>query len=132
VARKRAAEAGVKLNALRQDAETFEYGSARWDLIVLTYEPFPLADPRYAERLMRALKPGGLLVIETFASDAGEATRRPVDLNPAALLRAFQSLRIRRFEDTEGISDWANRSPGNDSQEKPGPTRIVRLVAEKQ
>lgn len=41
VARKNAARAGVKINAIRETDEAFDYGISQWDLIVFMYEPFP-------------------------------------------------------------------------------------------
>lgn len=120
IARKNAAYAGVKLNAVHKSNETFDYGTAQWDLIVITYEPFPVSDEAYVRRVQNALRPGGLLVIESFASSAGSANRKPVDIDPEQLLRAMAAFRIRRFEDTEDIADWTLQK-----------TRLVRLIAEK-
>jgi hypothetical protein len=61
-----------------------------------------------------------LLVVESFASDRSARTRRPVDLDPAELLRLFQSYRIIRFEDVDEVSEW-----------DPHVTRLVRLLAQK-
>jgi len=59
-------------------------------------------------------------VIESFASDATARGRRPVDIDPAELRRAFAEFRIVRFEDAEEVPDW-----------DPQKTRLVRMVAEK-
>ena len=120
VARAQAARAGVALNPIVADAARFDYGRDAWDLIVITYGPGFIGDAPFAERLKSALRPGGLLVIESFASDRSAATRRPVDLDPAELLRLFQSYRIIRFEDVDGVSEW-----------DPQVTRLVRLIAQK-
>lgn len=120
VARRDAGRAGVKVNALLKSYDAFDYGTAQWDLIVITYEPFPLTDADYVRRLTEALRPGGLIVIESFASDATARGRRPVDIDPAELRRAFAEFRIVRFEDAEEVPDW-----------DPKKTRLVRMVAEK-
>jgi hypothetical protein len=65
--------------------------------------------------------PGGLLVIESFASDRDAKGRRPADIDPADLLRAMLGLRILHFEDVEAAPDWGNTK-----------TRLARLVAQKQ
>jgi hypothetical protein len=65
------------------------------------------------------LTSGGLVVVESFASDANMPGRRPVDIDPTNLRRVFDSFRILYFEDTVAILDW--------TREK---TRLVRLVAE--
>ena len=46
VAGQNAEHAGVKVNAIRQSDEAFDYGSAQWDLIVYTYEPLPVTSAR--------------------------------------------------------------------------------------
>ena len=122
IARKNAAAAGVQINAVQKSNSNFDYGTSQWDLIVITYEPFPVTDQMYVRRVWNALRSGGLLVVESFASDKNAAQRKPVDIDPAELLRAVLSLsfRIIRFEDVEGISDW--------TLEK---TRMARLIAQK-
>jgi SAM-dependent methyltransferase len=120
VARAQAARAGVSLNTVVADAARFEYGRDAWDLIVVTYGPGFIGDAPFADRFKSALRPGGLVVIESFASDRSAATRRPVDLDPAELLRLFQSYRIIRFEDVDDVSEW-----------DPQVTRLVRLIAQK-
>ena len=57
--------------------------------------------------------------MESFASDANTSGRRPVDIDPTNLRRAFDTFRVRYFEDTMAMPDW--------TREK---TRLVRLVAE--
>jgi hypothetical protein len=110
----------VKLNALVQNHESFDFGVSQWDLIVITYEPFPVTESAYAAKLHRALRPGGLLVIESFASDSSAAMRRPVDIDPPKLKTALAEFELLKFEDLEDIPDW-------DSQK----TRLVRAVARK-
>ncbi|MBM3813895.1 MAG: methyltransferase domain-containing protein [Acidimicrobiia bacterium] len=120
IAQKNAASAGLKINTIVADGAHFDYGSSRWDLIVITYEPFPVSDPGSVQRIRDALRPEGFLVVESFASDEGTAGRKPVDIDPARLLRAMLPLRILRLEDTVDIADW--------TLEK---ARLVRLVAQK-
>ena len=66
VAHKNAERAGVKLNAIRETDEAFDYGSDQWDMIVFMYEPFPVTSAAYVERLRKSMKSGGLIVIESF------------------------------------------------------------------
>lgn len=68
--------------------------------------------------LARALKPGGLLVIESFASDRNAPQRRPVDIDPVALKVALSGFAILRFDDREATSEW-----------EPPPTRLCRVIA---
>ena len=83
VARAQAARAGVTVTAIEDTDEHFDPGVNQWDLIAVIYGPGSIGDPAYVARLLRALKPGGLVVVESFASDCTAAQRRPVDLDPA-------------------------------------------------
>jgi SAM-dependent methyltransferase len=116
-ARKRALALGVKLDAVVDGLDHFEFGKNRWDLITLFYMHawYHGAKPASARRIREALKPGGLLVIEGFAG------KESFMFQPNELLRDFSNLRILRYEDLEGEADWA---PGQKSH-------IIRLVAEK-
>ena len=115
-----AAQAGVSLATHIDTVDRFDYGEARWDLIAVIYGPGVIAQPAFAARLLRALRPGGIVVVESFASPAASPNRRPVDIDPVDLLQAFAGCRIRRFEDTDGVTDWT-----------PQTTSLVRLVAER-
>lgn len=121
IARRNATYAGVQVNAMQMSNRSFDYGTELWDLIVITYEPFPVCDPAYTQRLRAALAPGGLLVVESFASDSTSSNRRPVDIDPAELADAVSSFSVLHFEDTEAVADWTLQK-----------TRIVRLIAQKE
>lgn len=120
VAKAQAARAGVNITALQQSSENFDFGVNQWDLIAMIYVPNGVEDPAYVNRLLQSLRPGGLVVIESFASDKHAPSRRPVDIDPGDLLKAFGDFRILRFEDTDGVTDW-----------DPQTTTLVRLVAQK-
>jgi SAM-dependent methyltransferase len=115
-----AARAGVPLHTVEAPFDRFDYGESQWDLIAMIYGPGVIATKPFAARLLAALKPGGLIVVESFASAAGSANRRPVDIDPMELLAAFEGCRIRRFEDTDDVTDWTLQT-----------TSLVRLIAEK-
>jgi predicted O-methyltransferase YrrM len=120
VAAEEAAQAGVALRTRQTTHLAFDYGEAAWDLIAVIYGPGAIAQPDYARRLIAALRRGGLVVVESFASPAAAPNRRPVDIDPADLLAAFAGCRLRRFEDTDGVTDWT-----------PQTTSLVRLIAER-
>lgn len=119
-AARNAERAGVELTTVLTSSDAFAFGTALWDLIVIAYEPVPLTSPAYVQKIRDALRPGGLLVVESFASDATATGRRPVDLDPADLQSAFASFRILRFEDTVAMPDWEKEE-----------TRLARMIAEK-
>ena len=120
VARKNAARVGVEINTVLKSREEFDFGAAQWDLVAITYEAIPFETVSYVARLRDSLRAGGLIVIETTASDAGQPLTRSVDVDPARLLRALDGFRILHFEDTVAMPDWGKEK-----------TRLARLVAEK-
>jgi SAM-dependent methyltransferase len=120
IAQRNAERAGVKLNAVLQSDDHFDFGTERWDLIVIAYTPVPLTIATYVEKLHRSLRRGGLVVVESFASASGSFDRRPVDIDPDQLRRAFEGFRIIRFEDTFATPDWGQAT-----------SRLARLIAEK-
>lgn len=119
-AKRNAARAGVEIKTVLKSRDEFDFGTEQWDLIVITYETIPLEVPDYAERLRKSLRKGGLIVVETTASDAGRPLTRSTDVDPARLLRSFSDLRVLRFEDGIAMPDWGHYK-----------TRLVRFVAEK-
>ncbi len=121
VARKNAERAGVKLNAVRETADAFNYGSDRWDLIAFLYNPLPVTSTAYVERLRKSLKTGGLIVIETHGTDPRSPVQLPTAIVPARLLAAFKDFRLLLFQDTTGKPDWMADETD----------RIVRMVVEK-
>ncbi len=113
LARETAGKAGVKMNTFIAKDSEFDMGTAKWDLIVLSYVEIR----SNAERVIRALAPGGIVVAEYFHEDPAGS---PGGFADNELLRLFSPLRVLRYEDTEDIADFGMK-----------PTRLVRLCAEK-
>jgi 2-polyprenyl-3-methyl-5-hydroxy-6-metoxy-1,4-benzoquinol methylase len=120
VARANAKKAGVAFTTRRSTIEDFDYGDGQWDLIALIYVPSSAHEGPAMTRLTRALTPGGLLVIESFASHRQSPQRRPVDIDPALLRASLTAYDILRFDDREAVSEW-----------DPQPTRLCRVIAKK-
>lgn len=115
-----AAQADLTMHTVLTGNDAFDFGTATWNLIVLTYAPVPLTASRYVQRLWDALQPGGLVVVESFASEVATHGRRPVDLDPADLQRAFADFHLHHFADTVALTDWERQE-----------LRLVRMIAEK-
>lgn len=117
-AKARAGQLHVNLVAIVDDLDRYDFGKAQWDLITLFYVHawYHGAKPASPGRLMAALKPGGLLVMEGFAGS--EAFM----FQPNELLRDFAELRVLRYEDVKDQADWA---PGERNH-------IIRFVGEKE
>jgi SAM-dependent methyltransferase len=107
-AQAQARKIGVRMHALVAREEGFDLGTARWDLIAMTYvRRLRTGD---AARFALALKPRGIFVYEN--NNVGEQNE---------LLRDFLAFRILRFEDVDTNSDWHPERR----------QRVERLVAQK-
>jgi SAM-dependent methyltransferase len=107
VAEKRAKELGLTLKtAAVQDAE-YEFGKERFDLVLFSWA-MPLVP---IQRIVDALKPGGLVVMECAANYVGRNE----------MLKMFDPLVIVRYEIVRAKADWYDRID----------TDILRMVAKK-
>jgi tellurite methyltransferase len=115
---RRARSEGLPVLPVLADAAHFQVRPGRFDLVVNTYflrrEAFPL--------LRRALRPGGLLLFETFSvlelDELGGDIRRAFTLERGELLQAFSHLQVLLHE--EGIFEREEGERG-----------LARLVARK-
>ena len=114
-----------RINAIIADSERFAYGRNRWDLIVLLYYPLPMI---LMERLKRAVRPGGHIVIERFSRPSHPKSASAIDwretrrINP--MLGSLADWHVLHYENDEFTSDWHW-----DGESPRGP--IVRLLARK-
>lgn len=118
-----AKKANLSIQAFRQDFATFDLGRAQWDLIAGIYMGDLITSN--AARLVDALKPGGILVVENFQRDInrpGAVGGAPLGYAANELLTAFGALRVRRYEDARAQADWGPKGV---------PVPVVRFVAEK-
>jgi SAM-dependent methyltransferase len=113
-ARQEAGRAGVRIETVQSTHDKFDFGTDRWDLIVMTYSLVSMQDKALLTRIKQSLKSGGLIVLEQ--ANSGGAGKGPAN----ALLRSFDDLRVLRYEDLVDIAEW-NRKP----------QRIGRIVAQK-
>jgi 2-polyprenyl-3-methyl-5-hydroxy-6-metoxy-1,4-benzoquinol methylase len=116
-----AARAGVRIDADKASYADFDFGTAKWDLIVLTFAWAPMTDEAFVARLRSSLKPNGRIVFEHFIEDQ-ERPRPPAmqALKLGQLRELLKGFRLDRYEEITGLADWA------------GPdTPMVRAVAVK-
>lgn len=109
---------GVTITTSVVGEEQFDWGAARWDLIVLSY----VGAREFVFRVIRALRPGGMVIVEAFHKDATKAGQigPGVVFDTNELLRLFDGLRVIRYEDADAIADFGLER-----------TRVVRLAAVK-
>ncbi len=120
-ARKRAAEAGVKIETVLTRFQDFDVGVSRWDLIVGMYMHGLVTTQ--AARIIQGLKPDGMLVVEGFHRDVmrdSPERRIPLGYSTNALLEPFKGLRVKLYQDTIGQPDFSQTA---------GP--VVRMMAVK-
>ncbi|WP_092774135.1 class I SAM-dependent methyltransferase [Hymenobacter actinosclerus] len=122
-AQKRAHALGVPLITEVHDMVTYDWGTSKWDLIVLSYA----GGRDYADRVMRALRPGGLVVLEAFHMDAtqrlqvvGGDYRVFFETDELPTLYRAAGLRIVRYEEPIGTADFTKEQ-----------LRLVKLVAQR-
>src|SRR5215471_18508408 len=117
-AQEQAARLGVTITTRVARAEEFDWGTAQWDLIVLSY----VGGREFVANVMRSLRPGGMLLVEGFHRDATKT--QPIGgavvFDTNELLKLYSALRVIRYEDTDGVADFGLQ-----------PRRLVRLFAQK-
>jgi len=99
-ARTAAEQKHLALDAVVADVKTYDYGTAKWDLVAMIYAWPALS--RIGD-LQAALKPGGLFVYEYFAH-IGDNDDSPA---PGALAKQFAGWDILVDEIVDGVPDWA-------------------------
>ena len=121
--RELAREHGVEVQTVVADLREYDMGRERYDLIT----DFYYYQPDLFPRVMAALKPGGVFILQNFSVDQ-PATSRFGPRHPAYLIRPNQLLqyfaqhRIRYYEDTVvDLDEGMHRGPG----------AVIRLIAEK-
>lgn len=120
LAQQLAAKAGVRIKTEIKGTEDFDFGDRRWDLILLSY--VSLRDS--TDRVQRALKPGGILVVEAFHRDAtkGASIGGGVVFDTGELPKLYPLLRVVRYEEPLTRADFGSQQTI---------VRVVRYCAER-
>lgn len=115
-AKAQAAKLGVRITATVAKDSDFDWGTAQWDLIVLSY----VGGREHVANVQRSLRPGGMVLLEAFHRDATKSgpIGGSVVFDTNELLTLFPGFRIVRYDDTEAPADFGR-----------GTTRVVRLAA---
>ena len=122
-AQNRAKQQGVKITTVVYDMAKYDWGTNAWDLIVLSYA----GGREYAPRVAKALKPGGIVVLEAFHMDATNQLQvvggdYRVFFNTDELPKLYRAagLKIVRYEEPVGMADFTKKQ-----------LRLVKMVAQK-
>ena len=118
LAQETAKKLGVGLKTEIKGAEDFDFGDSRWDLILLSYA----GGREMPAVLQKALKPGGILVIEGFHRDAtkGSPIGGAVVFDTGELPKLYSDLRVVRYEEPVGVADFGR-----------GTVRLVRYCGQR-
>ncbi len=118
LARANAVKAGVKLTTEVKGYEEFDFGSDRWDLIVLSY----VGGRELVAQVGRSLRPGGIVILEGFHRDATKSASigNAVVFDSAEVPGLFRELRVVRYEEPMATTDFGQMR-----------ARVVRYCGEK-
>lgn len=109
IARRTAQRDGAPLNAIQADALEFDYGTDRWDLLLLVYAPIPYDDAELLKRIKASVKRGGHVLVEMpieMHQPPERHPRIPGDLMPGELPELFRDFEIVSYSETLDISDF--------------------------
>jgi len=117
-AQSQAEKLGVTIQTQVATTEAFDFGENRWDLIVLSY----VGARGFQSKVMRGLKPGGIVVLEAFHRDATKdrSIGTSVVFDSGELPALFKDLRVVRYQEPLSVADFGRAH-----------VRVVQLCAEK-
>lgn len=118
LAQETARKLGVSLKTEVKTMEDFDWGERRWDLILLSY----VGARGLTEKVQRALKPGGVLVVEAFHRDATRdgPIGAAVVFDTGELVSLFPQLRVVLYQEPIASADFGQTK-----------LRLVRYAAER-
>lgn len=116
-----AKKAGVSITTTKGSYEDFDFGTGKWDLIVLTFAWAPMSNPDFVERLGTGLRRNGRIVFEHFLDSPEQPRPEGMRaLKPGQLRSILSAFAIESYDEFEGTGDWGG--PGS---------RLVHAIARK-
>lgn len=98
-ARVQASKLGVRITATVAKDSDYDWGTAQWDLVVLSY----VGGREHVANVQRSLRPGGMVILEAFHRDALKSG--PIGgsfvFDTNELLTLFPGFRVVRYDDAE-------------------------------
>lgn len=124
VALAQAKEKKLNLTAKLEPMQTFDFGIRQWDLIVHVYEGCLNGDSSKFEKIVKALKPGGLLVFEFFHQEAGVKMGSPefgcTAANTKQLVEESKKFNLLLYTEEEDVADFTLKK-----------WKLIKLVAQR-
>ena len=121
VAEANAEKAGIRIATVKTTYQDFDFGTEKWDLIVMILSWAPVSDPTFVARLNTSLRPGGVVVFEHVLETNKQSFPAYVHgLPPNALLTHFKGFHIQKYEEGVWLGDWGGP-----------PAELVRMIARK-
>ena len=116
-----AGKAGVRISTVKTVYQDFDFGTEKWDLIVLILSWAPMSDQEFVARMHSALRPGGVVVFEHVLHTEKQKFPPVVQaIPPNALLGYFKDFHIQYYEEGVWPGDWGGP-----------PAELVRMIAKK-
>jgi SAM-dependent methyltransferase len=103
-AREAATQRKLALDAIDADLETYDFGSAKWDLVTMIYAG---SDAKRIAKIQAAVRPGGMFIYEYFTANPKGGEADDDGVVPGALAKQFAGWEILRDDVAEDVPDWA-------------------------
>jgi 2-polyprenyl-3-methyl-5-hydroxy-6-metoxy-1,4-benzoquinol methylase len=114
-----AKKVGTSITTVKTTYQDFDFGTERWDLIVMILSWAPVSDPAFVARLNASLRPGGFLIFEHVLATKKQSFPAYVHALPSnALLSHFKDFNIQKYEEGVWLGDWGGP-----------PAELVRMIA---
>ncbi len=97
---------GVEIKTIEANLEDYELGAARYELVAVFY----YLQRDLTPKIKRALKPGGLVVYETYNVDHGSMSRKYL-LKKGELKKMFEDFDILHYAEEGAVSSLIARKP---------------------
>jgi len=122
MAQARAVRHGLRVRWIEADLDTWRPGAGRYAVVVVAF----YLNRKLFPRLMAAVKPGGVMVVETHLHRDGPPPRSRYRLRPGDLRRWFAKWEILELEEgTFGDATWAP------PRARKGVAQLGRIVAQR-
>jgi 2-polyprenyl-3-methyl-5-hydroxy-6-metoxy-1,4-benzoquinol methylase len=102
---------GLRVKTVIADVDQFDYGQEQWDLVAGMYMHADIT--RNAGKIAASLRPGGILIVESFQFDSNKRGVEGASYCYRAneLLKAFDQLRVVYYEEAQASPYFRKNAP---------------------